>query len=47
MKFEDPMPPNILDANILRKAKEEEINGRLGITSSGPIQNLQIEKYEL
>ncbi|CAG9814671.1 unnamed protein product [Phaedon cochleariae] len=45
MSFSDDIPPTLPSANVLKKAKQEEIGKRLGLTSTDPVKNLQIVKH--
>lgn len=44
ISFGDDIPPTIPNTDVLRKAKQEEIDIRLGLTSSDPIMNLIVAK---
>lgn len=41
MEFGDKNPPILYSSNILRKAKQNEIDNRLGVNNYDPIRNLQ------
>lgn len=45
MTFGDKGPPILYSSNVLRKAKQMELDNRLGIVDCDPIRNLQIFKY--
>lgn len=45
MEFGDESPPILFSTHVLRKAKQNELDNRLGITDCDPIRNLQIYKY--
>lgn len=46
MKFGDEIPPTIPYEHVLRKAKQQEIDKRLGLENTNPIINLCVAKYE-
>lgn len=45
MEFGDQNPPILFSPRVLRKAKQNELDDRLGITDCNAIKNLQIYKY--
>ncbi|CAL1672361.1 unnamed protein product [Lasius platythorax] len=45
MEFGDQSPPILFSSHVLRKAKQSELDNRLGITDCDPIRSLQICKY--
>jgi len=45
MEFGDQEPPILFSSRVLRKAKQNELDNRLGITNCNAIENLQIYKY--
>lgn len=45
MEFGDQNPPILYSSRVLRKAKQTELDDRLGITDCNAIGNLQIHKY--
>lgn len=45
MAFNDDVPPILYDTTVLRKAKEEELDKRLQLKNTDPIENLYTAKH--
>lgn len=45
MEFGDSDPPILFSLRVLRKAKQNKFDNRLGISDCSAIENLQIYKY--